>query len=124
MPNPTCAATVPTSLAAVHAPSEACGSPHGCAPANICATAAGAWSEFRVRFLPLEQTLPTLVLVSTDGLANSFRTDADFLKVGTDLRQMYNQLSASAAMVKSSGPLNPLIWPWAARCGSRLRKPS
>src|SRR5208282_1676163 len=46
---------------------------------------AGAWSEFRIRFQPVEQMLPALILLSTDGYANSFRTDADFLKVGSDI---------------------------------------
>ena len=45
----------------------------------------GAWGDFRVRVQPLDQGTPALILVSTDGYANSFRTEADFLKVGSDL---------------------------------------
>lgn len=50
--------------------------------------AAGAWTEFRIRFQPLERSPPALILVSTDGYANSFRSETDFLKVGSDLRKM------------------------------------
>ena len=46
---------------------------------------AGAWSEFRVRLQPLDRGLPALILLSTDGYANAFRTDEDFAKVGADL---------------------------------------
>ncbi len=52
---------------------------------------AGAWSEFRVRFQPMEEKASALVLVSTDGYANAFRTDADFLQVGPDLLQMIRE---------------------------------
>jgi hypothetical protein len=46
---------------------------------------AGAWSEFRVRVQPLIAPYPALILASTDGYANSFGSEADFLKVGSDL---------------------------------------
>ncbi len=52
---------------------------------------AGAWTEFRVRIQPLETSSPALILVSTDGYANSFRSEADFLKVGSDLRKMIQE---------------------------------
>lgn len=51
---------------------------------HLPSAGAGAWSEFRQRFQPLERP-PALVLLSTDGYANSFRSDGDFLKVGADL---------------------------------------
>jgi hypothetical protein len=51
----------------------------------------GAWSEFRIRFQPLERSPPALILVSTDGYANSFRSEADFLKVGSDLQNMIRE---------------------------------
>jgi hypothetical protein len=44
-----------------------------------------SWREFRVVFHALAETAPALVLVATDGYANSFRDDAGFLQVGTDL---------------------------------------
>ncbi|MCC9076502.1 protein phosphatase 2C domain-containing protein [Litorilinea aerophila] len=44
-----------------------------------------AWAEFRVHFQPLADHPPALVLLATDGYANAFATEADFLQVGTDL---------------------------------------
>lgn len=52
---------------------------------------AGSWTEFRIRFQPLEQSSPALILVSTDGYANSFRSETDFLKVGSDLWKMIRE---------------------------------
>jgi hypothetical protein len=52
---------------------------------------AGAWTEFRIRFQRLERSSPALILVSTDGYANSFRSETDFLKVGSDLRKMIRE---------------------------------
>jgi hypothetical protein len=46
---------------------------------------AGAWSEFRARVQIQRPPSPALILVSTDGYANSFGSEADFLKVGSDL---------------------------------------
>lgn len=40
---------------------------------------------FRFRFQHLHDTLPAIVLLSTDGYPNSFRSREDFLKVGPDL---------------------------------------
>jgi len=47
-----------------------------------------AWRDFRIGFQPLFGSPPALILVSTDGYANSFRSEAGFLKVGTDLLRM------------------------------------
>ena len=44
-----------------------------------------AWRDFQVVFQPIRARPPALIMVSTDGYANSFRTEADFLKVGSDL---------------------------------------
>jgi Protein phosphatase 2C len=44
-----------------------------------------AWRDMRVRFQALAGSPPALILLSTDGYANSFRDDAGFLKVGSDL---------------------------------------
>lgn len=49
---------------------------------SICR--AGAESDFRCVVLEGAAAKPALVLLSTDGYANSFRTDADYLKVGGD----------------------------------------
>jgi hypothetical protein len=77
------------------------------------AGSAGAWTEFRIRFQPLEQRLPALILVSTDGYANSFRTDADFLKVGSDMLRMLR--------AEGTGPLRSGLATWlndaSAQCG-------
>jgi len=43
-----------------------------------------AWRDFRNHFQVISGTPPALILVSTDGYANSFRQDADFMQVGTD----------------------------------------
>jgi len=47
-----------------------------------------AWRDFRVRFQPLVSP-PALILLSTDGYANSFRDEASFLKVGSDLLKIF-----------------------------------
>ncbi len=46
---------------------------------------ATAWEDFRVDFQVFSAAAPALILLSTDGYANSFRDDAGFLKVGTDV---------------------------------------
>jgi serine/threonine protein kinase len=44
-----------------------------------------SWKEFRVRFQVLSGLPPSLILLSTDGYAKSFRRDEDFLKAGSDI---------------------------------------
>lgn len=44
-----------------------------------------AWRDFRMRFQVFSGSPPALILVSTDGYANSFRDEESFLKVGPDL---------------------------------------
>ncbi len=44
-----------------------------------------AWREVRVGFQAGYGTMPALVMVSTDGYANSFVDDAAFLQVGSDI---------------------------------------
>lgn len=53
-----------------------------------------AWKEFRVGSLRLgaDSPPPALVLLSTDGYANSFRTEADFLLIGGDYLDMIREL--------------------------------
>lgn len=48
----------------------------------------GAWVEFRTRLQPMGIVPPALLLVSTDGYANSFQSDMDFLQVGSDLLEI------------------------------------
>jgi serine/threonine protein phosphatase PrpC len=51
-----------------------------------------AWHDFQVRFQTIEptspETIPALILASTDGYINSFRNEEGFLQVGTDLLDM------------------------------------
>jgi serine/threonine protein phosphatase PrpC len=47
-----------------------------------------AVANIRLRVEPLTGASPRLVLLCTDGYSNSFRADAGFLKVGTDLLEM------------------------------------
>jgi hypothetical protein len=44
-----------------------------------------AWRDMRVRFQVLAGPPPALILLSTDGYANSFRDDTGFFKVGSAL---------------------------------------
>ncbi|MEJ5308246.1 MAG: protein phosphatase 2C domain-containing protein [Anaerolineae bacterium] len=44
-----------------------------------------AWREVQIKFQALYGPHPALVLLSTDGYANSFVNDAAFLKVGSDI---------------------------------------
>lgn len=47
-----------------------------------------AWRDFRIGFQALSGSSPALILVSTDGYANSFRDEEGFLRVGSDLLEM------------------------------------
>lgn len=59
---------------------------------------AGAEGDFRCVALDGAAARPALVLLSTDGYANSFRTDADYLKVGSDfLALLRNHGTASVS---------------------------
>ena len=53
---------------------------------SICR--AGAESDFRTVVLSTLETQPALLLLATDGYANSFKSDADFLQVGRDFLDM------------------------------------
>lgn len=50
---------------------------------SLCAP--DAWRDCRVYFQTLSGPPPALILVATDGYGNSFRDEAGFLAVGTDL---------------------------------------
>lgn len=47
-----------------------------------------AWRDFRVGFYPISNTPPALILLSTDGYPNSFRDEAAFFQVGSDLLEI------------------------------------
>ncbi len=53
---------------------------------SLCAPE--AWRDFRVSFQPLTQSPPALILLSTDGYPNSFRDEAGFLQVGSDILRL------------------------------------
>ncbi len=56
---------------------------------SLCAPE--AWRDFRVNFQPLTQSRPALILLSTDGYPNSFRDEAGFFKVGSDILNMIRE---------------------------------
>jgi hypothetical protein len=56
---------------------------------SLCAPE--AWRDFRIGFQPLTQSCPALILLSTDGYPNSFRDEAGFMKVGSDILQMIRE---------------------------------
>ncbi len=47
-----------------------------------------AWHDFRVAFQVLSGSPPALILLATDGYANSFADDAGFCQVGSDLLEL------------------------------------
>ena len=49
-----------------------------------------AWRDFRSSWVT-NGAIPTLVLLSTDGYANSFRSDDDFLKIGQDYLEIIRE---------------------------------
>jgi serine/threonine protein phosphatase PrpC len=49
-----------------------------------------AWRDFRSAWITAPE-LPSMVLLSTDGYANSFRSDEDFLKIGQDYLEIIRQ---------------------------------
>jgi serine/threonine protein phosphatase PrpC len=53
---------------------------------SLCSDQAS--QDFRLGFQPLSERGPALILLSTDGYANSFSNEAGFLKVGSDILEM------------------------------------
>jgi serine/threonine protein phosphatase PrpC len=54
-----------------------------------------AWKDFRSSWVTAG-ALPSLVLLSTDGYANSFRSDEDFLKIGQDYLEIIREQGISS----------------------------
>jgi hypothetical protein len=54
-----------------------------------------AWREFRAAWFAAPD-LPALVLLSTDGYSNSFRSDEDFLKIGADYLEIIREQGIGA----------------------------
>ncbi len=57
---------------------------------------ASAWQEVQLRFFARDGGLPALILLATDGYANSFVNEAAFLQVGTDLLAIMQEDGAQA----------------------------
>jgi serine/threonine protein phosphatase PrpC len=55
-----------------------------------------AWREFRVTETKASAGLPVLVLVSTDGYVNSFRSQEDFMQIGKDYLQILREQGSEA----------------------------
>ncbi len=53
---------------------------------SLCTDTAA--QDFRLACIPLTDSPPALILMTTDGYANSFTDDAGFLKVGSDILEM------------------------------------
>ena len=54
-----------------------------------------AWKQFRTAVWPLTHQ-PALIILATDGYANSFKNEASFLRVGSDLLAMIQQAGLAA----------------------------
>ena len=61
----------------------------GVETASLCGEE--AWREVRLLTEPLQHDSPQLVLLCTDGYANSFRDDQEFLKAGRDILEIIRQ---------------------------------
>jgi pSer/pThr/pTyr-binding forkhead associated (FHA) protein len=64
-----------------------------------------AWRQFRTGSVGLDEA-PRLVLLSTDGYANSFASDDEFLQVGSDLLAMIERDGLEAVEGRLEGWLN------------------
>jgi serine/threonine protein phosphatase PrpC len=65
-----------------------------------------AWTDFRSAFQPVADTAPILIILSTDGYANSFRDEANFVRVGSDLLQIIREDGLDAVATSLTGWLN------------------
>jgi serine/threonine protein phosphatase PrpC len=64
-----------------------------------------AWRQFRSAWFS-DPDLPALVLLSTDGYANSFRSDQDFLWIGSDYLAMVQEQGIETLARELPGILN------------------
>lgn len=71
---------------------------------SLCAPQ--AWNDFRVTVQQVGESEPAVILVSTDGYANSFRDDTSFEKVGLDIYQLINQDGWETVKASLNGWLN------------------
>ncbi len=71
---------------------------------SLCSS--DAWHEVRVVFRPLLEGPPCLLLLSTDGYSNSFVSDDDFLKVGSDYLNLVREEGLHEVESRLEGWLN------------------
>ncbi|MEO8344652.1 MAG: PP2C family serine/threonine-protein phosphatase [Betaproteobacteria bacterium] len=71
---------------------------------SICRV--GAESDFRTVALSTPEAQPALLLLATDGYANSFKSDADFLQVGRDFLDMVTKDGLAAVEAQLPGILD------------------
>jgi serine/threonine protein phosphatase PrpC len=67
---------------------------------------ADAAHEMQIGFEAIVAHAPALILLCTDGYANSFRDDAGFLKIGTDLSEIIRTEGLNAVKANLVGWLN------------------
>lgn len=65
-----------------------------------------AWRDFRIRFQALTGEPPALILLSTDGYANSFVNEEAFLKVGSDVWDILRNEGLEMVQANLEGWLN------------------
>ncbi|MBN1920126.1 MAG: protein phosphatase 2C domain-containing protein [Anaerolineae bacterium] len=65
-----------------------------------------AWRDFRIRFQTLTGELPALILLSTDGYANSFVNEEAFIKVGSDIWDILRNEGLDVVKANLEGWLN------------------
>ena len=62
-----------------------------------------AWRDFRVQLEVFSSNRPALIMVSTDGYANSYRDDAGFLKVAPDILAMIRSAGTETVRAELGG---------------------
>jgi serine/threonine protein phosphatase PrpC len=65
---------------------------------SLCLPQAWEWLRCKLSPIPAPDLVPNLILLSTDGYANSFVSEADFCKVGPDYQQMLQELGFAEVM--------------------------
>jgi hypothetical protein len=83
----------------------------GNATTSLCTP--DAWRDVRIRFQTLSGEPPTLIFAATDGYANAYRDDTDFLQVASDLHTMLAHDGEAAVKPHLKTWLNE-----ASQCGS------
>ena len=65
-----------------------------------------AWREFRVARIGGQEPQPAMLVLATDGYANAFRSDSDFLRVGADLFALLRGDGSDALAAQLAGFLS------------------